>query len=327
MKRREFIAGLGGAAVWPLAARAQQLAIPVIGYLDQRSAEVSGDRLRGFHRGLKESGFVEGENVAVFYRWAEGHTSKLPEMAADLVRRKVALIASTGGIPATFAARDATATIPIVFVIPEDPVKIDLVASLARPDRNLTGINFLNSEIVGKRLELLHELVPNARRIAVLVNPDNPVNSAATTRDAQAAAPAMGLQVKVFHAGTSREIDAAIPAIAVERFDALLISGDGLFNSRRLQLAVLAARYRLPTASPSRDYPASGCLMSYGADVTDAFRQAGAYAGRILKGLKPAELPVVQSTKIEFVINHQTARALNLTVPPTLLARADEVIE
>jgi putative ABC transport system substrate-binding protein len=327
MKRREFITLLGGAAAaWPLAARAQQ-AMPVIGYLDQRSAEATVDRMRGFHRGLKESGFVEGENVAIIYRWGEGQTERLPELAADLVHRKVAVIASTGGIPATLAARDATTSIPIVFTIPDDPVKIGLVSSVARPDRNLTGINYLNSEIIAKRLELLHELVPAATRIAVLVNPGNPVNAEATVRDAQSAGRTMGMQITAFNASTSREIDVAIAAIVVEQSDAVFVGGDGLFNSRRLQLAVLAARHRLPTASTSRDYPASGGLMSYGADVTDAFRQTGVYAGRILKGAKPADLPVLQSTKIEFVINHQTARALGIIVPHSLLARADEVIE
>ena len=328
MRRREFLSVVGGvAATWPLAAHAQQAAMPVIGYLDQRSAEATVDRLRGFHRGLKESGFVEGENVAIIYRWGEGRTENLPELAADLVRRKVVVIASTGGIPSTLAAKDATTVIPIVFTIPDDPVKIGLVSSLARPDRNLTGINFLNSEMIAKRLELLHELVPKATRIAVLVNPANPMNAEATVREAQSAARAMGLQLKAFNASTSREIDAAVAAMVVERSDALFVGGDGLLNSRRLQVAVLAARHGLPTASTSRDYPVSGGLMSYGADVTDAFRQTGVYAGRILKGAKPADLPVLQSTKIEFVINHQTARALGITVPHSLLARADEVIE
>ena len=330
MKRREFITLLGGAAAssaaWPLAAWAQQ-AMPVIGYLDQRSAEATADRLRGFHRGLKESGFVEGENVAIIYRWGEGRTESLPELAADLVRRKVTVIASTGGIPSTVAAKDATTTVPIVFTIPDDPVRIGFVSSLARPDRNLTGINFLNSEIVAKRMEFLRDLVPTVTRIAVLVNPANPVNAEATAREALSAARALGLQIKVFNASAAREIDAAIAAVVVERFGALLVGGDGLFNSRRLQLAVMAARHGLPTASTSRDYPASGGLMSYGADVTDALRQAGVYTGRILKGAKPADLPVLQSTKIEFVINHQTARALGITVPHGLLARADEVIE
>ena len=326
MRRRQFITLLGGAVAWPLAARAQP-AMPVIGLLDQRSAETTVDRLRGFHRGLKESGFVEGENVSIIYRWGEGQTERLPELAADLVRRKVAVIASTGGIPATLAARDATASIPIVFTIPDDPVKIGLVSSVARPDRNLTGINYLNSEIIAKRLELLHELVPTATRIAVLVNPGNPVNAEVTVRGAQSAGRSMGMQITAFNASTSREIDAAIAAMVAGQSDAVFVGGDGLFNSRRLQLAVLAARHRLPTASTSRDYPASGGLMSYGADVTDALRQTGVYAGRILKGAKPADLPVVQSTKIEFVINHQTARTLGIRVPDSLLARADEVIE
>ena len=327
MRRREFIGLVGGAAAaWPLTAHAQQ-AMPVIGYLDQRSAEATMDRLRGFHRGLKESGFVEGENLSIIYRWGEGLTERLPELAADLVRRKVAVIASTGGIPATLAARDATASIPIVFTIPDDPVKIGLVSSVARPDRNLTGINYLNSEIIAKRLELLHELVPTATRIAVLVNPRNPVNAEATVSGAQSAGRSLGMQITAFNASTSREIDAAFAAMVAGQSDAVFVGGDGLFNSRRLQLAVLAARHRLPTASTSRDYPASGGLMSYGADVTDALRQTGVYAGRILKGAKPADLPVVQSTKIEFVINHQTARTLGIRVPDSLLARADEVIE
>jgi len=327
MRRREFIGLAGAAATWPLAAHAQQAAMPVIGYLDQRSAETTVDRLRGFHRGLKESGFVEGENLSIIYRWGEGLTERLPELAADLVRRKVAVIASTGGIPATLAARDATASIPIVFTIPDDPVKIGLVSSVARPDRNLTGINYLNSEIIAKRLELLHELVPTATRIAVLVNPRNPVNAEATVSGAQSAGRSLGMQITAFNASTSREIDAAFAAMVAGQSDAVFVGGDGLFNSRRLQLAVLAARHRLPTASTSRDYPASGGLMSYGADVTDALRQTGVYAGRILKGAKPADLPVVQSTKIEFVINHQTARTLGIRVPDSLLARADEVIE
>jgi len=326
MRRRQFITLLGGAVAWPLAARAQP-AMPVIGLLDQRSAETTVDRLRGFHRGLKESGFVEGENLSIIYRWGEGLTERLPELAADLVRRKVAVIASTGGIPATLAARDATASIPIVFTIPDDPVKIGLVSSVARPDRNLTGINYLNSEIIAKRLELLHELVPTATRIAMMVTPGTPVNAEATVSGAQSAGRSLGMQITAFNASTSREIDAAFAAMVAGQSDAVFVGGDGLFNSRRLQLAVLAARHRLPTASTSRDYPASGGLMSYGADVTDALRQTGVYAGRILKGAKPADLPVLQSTKIEFVINHQTARTLCIRVPDSLLARADEVIE
>jgi putative ABC transport system substrate-binding protein len=305
MKRREFITLLGGAAVvWPLAAGAQQAAMPVIGYLDTRAAGPTADRLRGFHHGLKESGYVEGENVAIAYRWAEGRTERLPELAAELVRRQVAVIAVTGGSPAALAAKAATTTIPIVFAVPEDPVRLGLVASLSRPGGNLTGVNFFNAELAAKRLGLLRELVPGASRIAVLVNPTNVANTEANLKEVEPAARAMGLQIQVHNAGTSREIDAAFATIAREQPDALFVAGDSLFNSRRLQLALLAARHAIPATYPSRDYPTSGGLMSYGADVTDAFRQVGMYTGRILKGAKPAELPVVQ---IEIRAGHQSA--------------------
>ena len=327
MKRREFITLLSGAAAaWPMVARAQQAA-PMIGYLDNRSSETSVERLHGFHRGLKESGYVEGENLTIMFRWAEGDNSRLPGLAADLVNRRVAVIASTGGGPSTLAAKAATETIPIVFIVPEDPVKLGLVSSLAHPDRNLTGVNFLNLEIGAKRLEILHELVPAAAHVAVLVNPTNTVNTATTAKDAQSAALSIGLNISLYEASNPREIDAAFAAMTRERCDAVFVAGDGFFNTRRLQLALLAMRYNLPSTFASRDYPAFGGLMSYGADVTDAFRQAGLYTGRILKGAKPADLPVVQSTKFELVINHQTARMLGLTVAPSLLARADEVIE
>jgi putative ABC transport system substrate-binding protein len=330
MRRREFIALLGGttaSAAWPRAANAQQPAMPVIGYLDSRTAETTADRLRGFHRGLKESGCVEGENVSVVYRWAEGNNDRIPELAADLVRRQVAVIAATGGSPTALAAKAATATIPVVFAVPEDPVKLGLVASLARPGGNMTGINFFNAEVTAKRLELLRELVPAASRVALLVNPTNIANTETHLRDLQPAARAIGLQIQIVHASSNREIDAAFATMARERPDILFVSGDSLFNSRRLQLAILAARHAIPAAYPSRDYPVSGGLLSYGTDVTDAFRQVGAYTGRILKGAKPADLPVFQSSKFELVINHQTARALGLTVPPSLLTIADEVIE
>jgi putative ABC transport system substrate-binding protein len=326
--RREFITLLGGvAAAWPLAARAQQPAMPVIGFLDTHAPEETAERLRAFHRGLKESGYVEGENVVIVYRWAEGQNDRLPELAAELVRRQVAVIATTGGTPSALAVKAATSTIPIVFAVPEDPVRLGLVASLARPGGNATGINFFHIEVAAKRVELLRELVPAAIRVAVLVNPTNVANTEATLKEVQLAGRAMGLQIQVVRASTSREIDAAFGTVVRERPDALFVGGDALFNSRRLQLTLLAARHGLPATYPSRDYAVSGGLMSYGTDVTDAFRQVGAYAGRILKGAKPADLPVVQSSKFELIINAQAARILGLDVPPTLLARADEVIE
>jgi ABC-type uncharacterized transport system substrate-binding protein len=326
--RREFITLLGGASVaWPLAARGQQPSMPVVGFLDSRVHETTLDRLRGFHRGLKDSGFVEGENVAITYRWAEGQNDRLPELATDLVRRQVTVIAATGGSPSALAAKAATAAIPIVFAVPENPVELGLVASLARPGGNLTGINLFNAELAAKRLELLRELVPAAARLAVLVNPTNVANTEANLREVQPAARAIGLQTQIVRASTSREIDAVFATFSSERPDALFVSGDSLFNSRRLQLALLAARHAMPAAYTSRDYPVSGGLMSYGTDVTDAFRQVGVYVGRILKGAKPADLPVVQSTKFELVINAQTARLLGLTIPPGVLAIADEVIE
>jgi putative tryptophan/tyrosine transport system substrate-binding protein len=328
MRRRDFITLLGGAAVtWPLAARAQQPSMPVVGFLDSRVHETTLDRLRGFHRGLKDSGFVEGENVAITYRWAEGQNDRLPELATDLVRRQVTVIAATGGSPSALAAKAATAAIPIVFAVPENPVELGLVASLARPGGNLTGINLFNAELAAKRLELLRELVPAAARLAVLVNPTNVANTEANLREVQPAARAIGLQTQIVRASISREIDAVFATFSSERPDALFVSGDSLFNSRRLQLALLAARHAMPAAYTSRDYPVSGGLMSYGTDVTDAFRQVGVYVGRILKGAKPADLPVVQSTKFELVINAQTARLLGLTIPPGVLAIADEVIE
>jgi putative ABC transport system substrate-binding protein len=328
MKRREFITLLGGAAAaWPLAARAQQGAVPVVGFLHPASPDALADRLRGFRQGLKDTGYVEGENVAIVYRWAEGQNDRLPELAAELVRRQVAVIAAPGTIPSVLAAKAATTTIPIVFAVGEDPVRLGLVASLARPGGNLTGINFFNAELVAKRLELLRELAPAAIRLAVLVNPANAANTESTLRELQSAARAMGFQIQVLNASTSREIDAAFTTFVSERPDALFVSGDPFFNSRRLQLGLLAARHAVPASYASRDYPAYGGLMSYGTNLTDGFRQVGAYAGRILKGAKPADLPVVQSSKFELVINAQTARMLSLTVPLPLLATADEVIE
>jgi ABC-type uncharacterized transport system substrate-binding protein len=324
--RRKFLATLGAAAAWPLAARAQQPAMPVIGFLDPTSPDTRVDRLRAFRQGLKETGYVEGENMSIQYRSAEDQYDRLPELAADLVRRRVAVIAVIGGA-ATLAAKAATTTTPIVFVASEDPVRLGFVASLARPGGNLTGINFFSAELAAKRLELLRELVPTAARVAVLVNPANATTTETTLRDVEAAARAIGLQSQVLNASTSREINAAFARFVRERPDALFVGLDPLFTSRRVQLILLAMRHAVPATYATREFADAGGLMSYGSNITDAWRQAGAYAGRILKGAKPADLPVVQASKFELVINAETARMLGLTVPPTLLARADEVIE
>jgi putative ABC transport system substrate-binding protein len=328
IKRREFITLLGGAAaVWPLAARAQQAAMPVIGFLHPQSPEAFAEPARGFRQGLKDTGYVEGENVTIEYRWADNQIDRLPAMAAELVRRRVAVIVATGGGPSALAAKAATTAIPIVFLAAEDPVRLGLVASLARPGGNLTGINIFTSELVAKRLGLLRELVPGAVRVAVLVNPAIAVNTASTLRDVEGAARAMGLQIQVLNADTSGEIDAAFATFVRERPDALFVSGEAFLNSRRVQLAHLATRHAVPATYALRDYAEVGGLMSYGPNIADAFRQAGVYTGRILRGAKPADLPVVQSTKFELVIKAQTARILGITVPPSLLATADEVIE
>ncbi len=326
MRRRTFITLLGGAAAWPLVARAQQPAIPVIGFLNPTSPDASADRLRGFRQGLKDSGYVEGENVTTVYRWAEGQFDRLPALATELVRRRVAAIATIGNAAAT-AASAATTTIPIVFLATEDPVKLGLVASLARPSGNATGINFYSGELTAKRLELLRELVPAAARVAVLVNPANAATTETTLRDVAAAASAMGLQIQVLNASTSREINAAFATFVRERPDALFVGLDPFLNSRRAQLVNLTSRHALPATFSNRDIAEIGGLMSYGTDIADAFRQVGVYTGRILKGAKPADLPVVQASKIELVINAETARMLGLAVPPTLIATADEVIE
>jgi putative ABC transport system substrate-binding protein len=329
LKRRELVALLGGAAAtvaWPRAARAQQSAMPVIGLLEVRSPETIAERLRAFRQGLKETGHVEGENVAIDYRWAE-EFERLPELAAQLARRPVAVIATAGGFGPALAAKGATTTIPIVFGVSDDPVKLGLVASLARPGGNLTGVNFLSTELTAKRLELLREMVPRSARIAVLVNPANPGNTQTTLREVEAAARAMGLQTQTFNAATSREIDAAFAAFARERPDAVFVGQDAFYNGRRLQLANWAARHALPMTSGSRDICEVGGLMSYGANINDVYRQMAVYIGRILKGAKPADLPVLQSTRFELVINAQTARMFGVEIPPNLLARADEVIE
>jgi ABC-type uncharacterized transport system substrate-binding protein len=328
VKRREFFTLLGGAAVaWPVVVRAQQAVMPVIGFLGGTSPDTFADRLRALRQGLKDTGYVEGENVAIEYRWAENQNDRLPELATELVRRKVAVIVATGGNTSAFAAKAVTTTTPIVFAVGEDPVKLGLVASLARPGGNLTGINFFSNELTTKRLELLRELLPGVARVAVLVNPANATNTETTLRDVEPAARTMGLQIQVVNASTGREIDAAFATFVRERPDSLFVGQDIFFNTRRVQLANMAARHAVPITSGSRDLAEVGGLMSYGSNIADAHRQIGVYIGRILKGAKPTDLPVMQSTKFELVINAQTARMLGLTVPPTLLARADEVIE
>ena len=327
MRRRQFITLLGGAAAaWPLAARAQQAAMPAIGFLHPESLEAFAENVHGLRQGLKETGYVEGENVAFEFRWAGGQLDRLPELAADLVRRRVAVIV-TASPPAVFAAKQASAMIPIVFGMAQDPVKLGLVVSLARPGGNLTGVNFLLTELAAKRLALLREMVPAAERIAVLVNPGQATNTESTLQEVQAGAQAMGFQIQVHNVGTSREIDSVFTGFEHERPDALFVSSGTLFTGRRVQLTQWAAHHRMPASYSDRAYVEAGGLMSYGSNTTDAFRQAGVYAGRILKGEKPADLPVMQSSKFELVINAQTARILSINVPPTLLARADEVIE
>jgi len=323
VRRRDFITLLGGAtATWPLAAFAQQQVMPVTGFLDPRKPEAITGRLGGFRQGLKEAGFVEGENVAIVYRYAEYQLERLPALAVDLVRRQVSVLL-TGGVPATFAAKAATATTPNVFVIGDDPVGLGIVTSLARPEGNLTGVNVANEELATKRLELLRALVPTATRISVLVNPAEQ----SQLRELQAAALTMGLKIQVFNINTVGEIYDVFETMGRERPDVLFVSANPFFAGRRVQLAQLAAFHRIPTAFSLREYAEVGGLMSYGANVVDAYRQAGAYTGRILKGVKPADLPIVQSSKFELVINMGTARMLGLTVPPSLLAIADEVIE
>ena len=328
MKRREFITLLGGAAAtWPLAARAQQAAVPVIGILSAIWPDTLGDRLLAFRRGLAETGYVEGHNVSIEYRWGEGQFDRMPDLADDLVRRQVSVIAVPGSAAGALAAKAATQTIPIAFGVPEDPVKLGLVASLARPGGNATGINFFTAEVMAKRLGLLRDLLPAAARVAVLVNPANVGRAPATRKDLEPAARVLGLQIQFYDASTSREIDAAYATLVRERPDAVFVAPDTLFTNRRVQLTALAARHALPAAYSVREFVEVGGLMSYGTSIADMYRQVGVYVGRILKGEKPADLPVQQVTKFELVINLQTARLLGVDVPPMLLARADEVIE
>jgi putative ABC transport system substrate-binding protein len=327
MRRREFISLVGGvAATWPLAALAQQSALPVVAFVRDGSSEANARYVAAFRKGLNESGYVEGQNVSVEYHWLEGQYDRLPALLADLVHRQVAVIATLGNLTSV-AAKAATSATPIVFGVGDDPVKLGLVTSLARPGGNATGTNFLVQETVAKRLRLLHELVPKAVRVAVLVNPSNPATTDATLQGTKEAAATLGLQLQILNANSIREIDAAFATLARERPDALFVGGDAFFVGRAVQLITLAAHNRIPAAYSLRVYAAVGGLMSYGTDIGDAFRQVGVYAGSVLKGAKPADLPVLQSTKFELVINLQTARVLGIEVPPGIISIADEVIE
>jgi putative tryptophan/tyrosine transport system substrate-binding protein len=326
MRRREFITLLGGAAAWPVAVRAQQVAMPVVGFLYAQLPDAVTDRVRGFRQGLKDTGYVEGDNVAIVYRSAENQDDRLPALAAELVNRRVAVIA-TAGIPPTFAAKAATTTIPIVFLIGDDPARLGLVTNLSRPGGNVTGFNIFINELAAKRLELLHELIPRAARVAVLLNPANVAATEVQLKDVDAAARALGLQIQIHNANTSAEIDAAFETMSRERPDAVFVATSAFLNGRRLQLAQLAAFHRLPAIYGLREYVEAGGLMSYGTNIVDGYRQVGIYTGRLLKGAMAADLPVVQSSKFELVINAQTARMFGLTVPDKLLAAADEVIE
>jgi putative tryptophan/tyrosine transport system substrate-binding protein len=328
IKRREFITLLGGAAAaWPLAARAQQAPMPVIGVLSAEWPDPFTDRLRAFHEGLRETGYVEGRNVAIEYRWAEGQNDRLPALAADLVRRQVALIVTPGSTPAALVAKAATTTIPIVFYVGADPVEVGLIGSLSRPGGNVTGVTTLNVEVGAKRLELLHELVPTATIIAALVNPTNPAVAETLTRDLQTAAHTLGVQLHVLHASSERDFDTVFASLVQLRAGGLVIGVDALFNSQSEQLAALTIRHAVPAIYQFREFVSAGGLMSYGGTVVDTYRPLGVYTGRILKGEKPAELAVQQATRLELIINMKTAKALGLTVPLPLLGRADEVIE
>ena len=327
MRRRDFIGIVGSAAAWPLAAHAQQPAMPVIGFINGGSSDAEAGWAAAFRQGLSEIGYVDGQNVTIEYHWLEGRFDHLPALMTDLVRRRVAVIAAPGTTAAALAAKAATNTIPIIFGVGEDPVKLGLVASLARPGGNATGINFFLQEIVAKRFEILLQLQPKPSRISVLLNPADPMVAETTLREVQEAARAIALPINILKASTNSEIDAAFAALASERADALFVASSNYFQSRRVQLAVLAARYRIPVILPQREFVEAGGLMSSGTDIADSIRQVGIYTGKVLKGAKPADLPVEQSTKFEFVINLQTARSLGIDLPATLLTRADKVIE
>ena len=327
MKRRAFITLFGGAAAWPLAAHAQQAAMPVIGLLGSESLDLWASRMRAFHRGLEVAGYVEGQKVAIEYRWAEGHNDRLPALAADLVRRQVTVIAAPGSTPAVLAAKAATSTIPIIFWVGSDPIELGLVASLNRPGGNLTGVTTLNVGLVAKRVELLHEVVPRTKSIALLINPTSPELTKISIEDAQAAARSLGLELHVLNASAERDFDVVFANLMQLRASGLVIGTDAFFSSRLEQLAALSVRHAVPTAYHFREFAAAGGLISYGGSITDAFHATGVYTGRILKGEKPADLPVQQVTKVELIINLKTANALGLTMPTALLVRADEVIE
>ena len=327
MKRREFIGLIGGvAATWPLVVRAQQPAVPVIGYLSSASSQGHASYLAGFHEGLRESGFIDGQNVTIEYRWANGQYQRLPELAADLVRRHVALIA-TGSTPAALAAKAATTTIPIVFEMAGDPVRIGLVAGLDRPGGNVTGVANLGIQMTPKRLQLLHEAVPSAKLVALLVNPANSTVAETQLREAFAAAPTLGVDLHVLHASTERDLDAVFANLIQSRAGGLVIAAEPLFSSLNKQFAELTVRHAIPAITGGRDFAAAGGLLSYGADTRQAYRLAGIYTGRVLKGEKPANMPVQQSTKVELIINLKTAKVLGLDIPNTLIGRADKVIE
>jgi ABC-type uncharacterized transport system substrate-binding protein len=327
LKRRELIGLLSATLAWPLTARAQQPAVPVVGFLGSASPDLWAARLHAFHQGLSETGYVEGKNVAIEYRWAEGQNERLPAIAADLVRRQVTVIAAPGSTPAALAAKAATTTIPIVFQLASDPIELGLVASLARPGGNITGITSLGVEVGPKRLELLHAVVPKAAIVALLVNPTNPRLAESITKDLRAAAHMRGLQMHVLHASAERDFDTAFATLSRLRAGALVIGNDAFFSSHLEQLAAMTLRYAMPTVYQFREFTAAGGLMSYGSSPSDTYRQTGVYTGRILKGEKPADLPVMQAAKFEFVINLKTAKTLGLEVPLGLSAGADEVIE
>jgi putative ABC transport system substrate-binding protein len=328
VRRREFISLISGAAAaWPFAVRAQQPAMPVIGFLSNASPDLYSDRLRTFRQGLKDAGYVEGQNVEIEYRWAEGHNDRLPVLAAELVHRRVAAIAAAGGTPSALAAKAATATIPIVFGVAVDPVEVGLVASLSRPGGNLTGVTNLNAEVGPKRLELLHELLPAAPSLGVLVDRTSPTLAEAFSRRLQAAAHSLGVRLHVLHASTKSDLDTEFPALVQLRASGLIIGPGSFFAGRGKELGALSARHAMPTVFQYREFAAAGGLMSYGSDETEYYRLVGTYVGRILKGEKPGDLPVQQATKVELIINLKTAKALGLTVPLPLLGRANEVIE